>query len=297
MKEMRGLQTGWIELGLSRNPILIMLHGYPDSPLVWEFQTRFFSDRFQVVCPFVRGAGPSKPTADVRRNGLACQSLDLLQMIREVDPTGSRSIYLVGHDLGAVHAWNLAPYLGSRLKRMVIFNGLHLIQYLRRLKRPEQHLRSWYIYGMQLPWLPEMIARRFPTQIASMAYRLGRLPRDRRPQLSNDSTACVVSPLKQYRAFVREVPQVLRKSRRLAERPIAAPVLVIWGARDPFIEKISASEFESIATDVTFRIVPRGHWHFRENPDETNRMLADFFGMEFFGTAPIGTQSAGATDA
>lgn len=263
---LRGLNTGWIEQG-SGDDILFLIHGYPDPPLVWEHQIRYFSNRYQVVCPFVRGEGPSEG-GHLFRYGLAAQSLDFLQMLREIDRSQKKSIVLVGHDLGAVHAWNLAPLLGKRLKSLVIFNGCELIQYIRKLKNPRQHFRSWYIYAMQIPLLPEVITSKFPHFVSRLAYRLGGLEESKRPETSPES---IQRPLKQYRAFVRDI--VNRKT----TKPLEIPVLVVWGENDPFLENITANEFSPLAFNVTFRIVPRGHWHFRENPEETNLILESFF--------------------
>ncbi|MBI1861466.1 MAG: alpha/beta fold hydrolase [Deltaproteobacteria bacterium] len=269
-RELRGLESGWIELGEEHHPILLMIHGYPDTPLVWEYQTRHFAKSFQVICPFVRGEGPSKGSRDLRRFGVRSQSLDFLQMLKEIDPSGERPVYLVGHDLGAVHAWNLAPLIGPRLKGLVIFNGLSLLQMLQKLKSPRQHLRSWYIYGMQLPWLPGFITRRFPERLARFAYDLGQLPNEKRPEVAADSLSV---PLKQYRAFLRDM---LRQARQ-PQRPLSAPVLVVWGERDPFFNNLSVKDFEGFADNVTVRCLPKGHWVFREEPEQVNRLLENFF--------------------
>lgn len=231
---------------------------------------KYFSDRFQVVCPFVRGEGPSE-NGELSRHGLAAQTLDFLQMLCEIEKKQKRPIILMGHDLGAVHAWNLAPYLGNRLAGLVIFNGLHLRQWLQKLQRPRQHIKSWYIYAMQVPWVSPALIRRFPKTIGALAYRLGGLSPILQPGTQPDS---IIEPAKQYRAFMRDIPSLVRRP----VQTIDAPALVVWGEKDPFIENITADEFARYANDVTFRILPKGHWHFREDPEETNRILEGFFG-------------------
>ena len=153
---------------------------------------------------------------------------------------------------------------------MVIFNGLHLLQMVQKLKNPRQHLRSWYIYGMQIPWVRNQIVRQFPELVTRLAYRMGGLSEENRPETRNDSVA---TPSNQYSAFLRDLPQIYRRK----IRPIDAPVLVVWGEKDPFINSITSDEFEGYAKNVTFRFLPKGHWHFREDPNETNQILQDFF--------------------
>lgn len=265
----RGLQTGWLETAApsADAPILLCLHGYPDSPEIWDLQRRHFESRFQVVCPFARGLAPSESTRDVGRYGQQAGTLDVLQILREVDPSGRRPVALLGHDLGAVHACHLAPHLGRRLSALIIFNGMSLAQMVRRLRRPKQLTRSWYLYLFQIPGLPEWVAGRFPGTARALVARTGGSGGDV-PRVSGSFTA----PVNQYRAFLREVPRTIRRGMPR----VTCPVLVIWGRHDPFLVAPTLDEWEPISPDVTVRLLDAGHWVYRERADEVNRLLMEF---------------------
>ena len=79
--------------------------------------------------------------------------------------------------------------------------------------------------------------------------------------------------MRQYRAFLKEIPKLMRRGKK----NLKAPLLVVWGEKDPYVEGVSSHDFQGFASDVTFRFLKRGHWHFREEPDETNRVLNSFF--------------------
>lgn len=268
---LRGLETAWMEAGEQGRTILLFLHGYPDSPETWEHQVDHFSRTFHVIAPFSRGAARSEKSKSVSRYGKDSTSLDLLQMLAKINPEGDTPVVCVGHDLGAVHAWNLAPLLGRRLQALIILNGLSLSAMTGRLGGLSQHRRSWYIYGMQLPWLPEALVRFFPEPLLDFAHKVGKLPAQHRlhPQQVEN---CLEHPLNQYRAFVRDIPKV----RRSRIPRLQAPLLVIWGKEDPFLVTPDVPEWEQVAADITTRILPAGHWVHRERSVEVNRLIEKF---------------------
>jgi len=270
-REMRGLKTAWLENGSANAPILLFLHGFPDNPQIWNFQAEYFESRFHVIRPYTRGLFPFEGNPEFNRYSLDSLSLDCLEILREVDPSGQRPVYCVGHDLGAALAWNLAPFLGNRLSGMVIINGLSVPQMFRRFGNMRQQLKSFYIYLMQLPWLPEILIKSIPKTMLQMAYDRGELPQELRPKTAVSAQG-LSRMLNQYRAFSREIPKLMRR----APEKVRAPVLVIWGCRDAFLAAPTLDELEPFAASITLRILDANHWVFREMPDEVNRILENF---------------------
>ena len=172
----RGLPTGWLESGNPTGPILFCLHGFPDDPTIWDRQAEAFKNDFQILRPFARGISPSEPSSVLSRYSTKAFALDCLSILKQIDATGKRPVVLLGHDLGAAHAWQLAPLLGPRLKGLVIFNGASLPQMAKRLRSSRQILKSWYIFAMQIPWLPETVFRYGAKPMAKITQRLTPLP-------------------------------------------------------------------------------------------------------------------------
>lgn len=274
-KSVRGLETAWLEAGPVDGDILLLLHGFPDTAASWSYQTKAFKDRFHVIAPFIRGAGPSEAARAIQRYGTDGVALDILAILGEVDPRGERRIYLVGHDLGAVHAWHLARLLGQRVAAMVIINGLSLRQMLVRWRHPRQLLKSWYIFLMQLPLVPELAVRAAPRAMLSLAHGLGGLPQASRPD-AVPLRGALAGPLNQYRAFIREIP---RLTRRRSPR-LTCPVLLLWGADDAFLVPPRAAELAHDATDVTIRIIEGNHWLQREQHEAVNGLIEAFFSLK-----------------
>lgn len=269
----RGLVTAWRQAGPANAPILLCLHGFPDVPEVWSAQERFFADRFQIVAPYARGVGPSEPSPDPSRYRRDAAALDVLAILREVDPEGRRPIVLFGHDLGVVRGTHLAPLLGGRLQRAVFFNGLSLGQMARRLRRPSQVLRSWYIGAFLVPGLADSFLDKFPRTALALARRIDGSPRPTEAEALSVSQALPVA-IREYRAFAREIPGALRHN----ETKIKCPVLVLWGVRDRFLVTPTQDEWRRIAPQSEIRLLEAGHWPFREKAATVNELCDEFLG-------------------
>jgi pimeloyl-ACP methyl ester carboxylesterase len=273
----RGLKSAWIEAGPEGADLLIFLHGYPDTPECWEHQIRFFSTRYRVIAPFMRGVGESDPGDSVRRYGTVPVTLDLLEIINIVDPGQKQRIFCVGHDLGSVYAWNLAASLSDRASGLVIINGLSIGQMLKRWRYPEQLRKSWYIYLMQLPLLPEAIVRLMPGKILKLAHHLGGLEESKRPDSAKTKSA-LRHPLNQYRSFFREIPRAIANP----VTKVQCSVLVLWGSEDAFLMPPRLDELKADAEKVTVRILAGGHWLQRQVPDNVNDLINRFFGDQHY---------------
>ncbi len=269
----RKLPVHWYEGGNTEGPILFFLHGYPDGPEVWDFQTEYFAKRFHVLCPYAIGTHPStEKTPNFSRHHLNSLCLDYLQLLERVDPDHRKRVYIVAHDLAGPVAWALAGYLKKRLAKMVIINSLSLGQLRSRAKsRPSQWLHSWYIYPMLIPYLPQKISMGFASPLLKFAYFMGGLHPSKRPPLLKKGPF-ISNPMIQYRSFAKQL--LLRD---FSSPPIQSPVMVVWGQRDPFVLPPSIDELEKEARHLTVRTLSGGHWIFRENPEQMNRLLEKFF--------------------
>lgn len=266
----RGLRFGWKRTGSKSKPILLMLHGFPDTPETWTAQAEYFHKHFDIVCPHARGSFPSEPSPRLERYGQRGFALDCLQLLDTLDPSRQRGVYIVGHDLGTVYASYLASLLGKRAKALVLLNGLPLPILARRLGDPRQLVKSWYILAMQIPRLPEWLMGHFPERVLRMADRLGEVRRE--PDHSR-SREHLIDTVNQYRAFARELPAAWREG----PRRLHCPVLVLWGRHDAFLVAPTQKELIPFSENGTIRILDGNHWIHRDRSEEVNKLLNQFF--------------------
>ncbi len=268
----RGLKTAWLQYGSPEKPILLMLHGYPDSPECYRYQIDYFKKDFQVVVPYVRGCGPSESSKKIDRFRLDALATDTLDVLKHVDPSDQRKVYLLSHDMGAPLAWHLMPLLGSRLEKSVVMNGLSLRQMLRRWKFLSQHRRFWYIYLMQFPGLLENIFRVAPVSFKRWMVRLG--GRVDSLTTKNHAKTTLINPSKQYRAFMLDM---LKMGKYHPSNNCPCPLLVLWGAKDPFLNLPTRDEILMDAKKLTIRMLEGSHWMHLKKHEMINKLVFDHF--------------------
>ena len=273
--EIRGLKTAWLEAGEPGNPIVFLCHGFPDDPHAWCEQIDAFAKHYHVIAPYVRGCDRSEASDDLSRYGTSAILLDHLEILRRVQVSEKTPVAVIGHDLGAAHGIELARALGPRLAGDIVINGTDVGSFARRLAKPQQVKRSWYMGIMQLPLIPEAAVKLIPESCAWLAGELGGLKKELRETVGFERRT--LAPLNQYRAFAREIP------RQNKERParIRAPMLVLWGRDDGLLEPPAKEEWERLGLDVTIRIIVGGHWLHREHPTVVNPILTDFLASAF----------------
>jgi pimeloyl-ACP methyl ester carboxylesterase len=174
----RWVRTGEVELCVAEmgdpgRPTVVLVHGYPDSKEVWSEVAGRLAGRFHVVAYDVRGHGRSTAPRPLR-GGFTLEKLtdDFLAVVDAVSP--DEPVHLVGHDWGSVQAWEFTTVQRTE-GRIASFTSMsgpsldHLGQWIaRRVKRPTprrvgqilgQGARSWYVYLLHTPVLPELAWR------------------------------------------------------------------------------------------------------------------------------------------
>ncbi|MFF5594287.1 SDR family oxidoreductase [Streptomyces althioticus] len=285
----RWVRTGGVELcvaelGDPERPAVVLVHGYPDSKEVWSRVAPRLAERFHVVAYDVRGDGGSTAPRPLR-GGFTLEKLtdDFLAVADAVSP--HRPVHLVGHDWGSVQGWEFvtAPRARERILSFTSVSGPSLDHFghwiKSRVSRPTprraghllgQGLRSWYVYALHTPVLPELawrgpLGRYWPR----LLERMERVPGDGYPTTSLPSDAAHGAWL--YRDNVR--------SRLGDPRPDAyahVPVQLVTPLGDRFLSPRLHDGLEEWAPRLTRRTLSSGHWVPRSRPDQLATWIADF---------------------
>jgi len=266
-KMVRGLTTGWLQEGQDNPlaPILVFLHGFPDTPHMWDKQINFFSANYLVLAPYLRGVGPSEAAVQKNRYSIDSITMDILAILKEVDPDQNRKIALVAHDIGGLYGWQLARYLDHRLSHVIMVNSVSLDQMTRKLFGFRQLAKSWYIGLFQFPKIPEFILTRFWDYFKHKITQ--------RPELKGDyqlKPKDVLPAINQYRMAFKGV------LKRRPVKKIDVPVLVVWGKEDPYLEIPTSSEIQRLAKNFVIRVLDGGHWIHQKQPDRVNALIDQF---------------------
>ncbi len=273
-----GITLHVVQAGPQDGPLVILLHGFPEFWYGWRKQIDALAAQgFRVWVPDQRGYNLSdKP------EGITAYSLDelALDVIGLIDAAGVEKALLVGHDWGAAVAWWVANVYPQRLHKLVILNVPHHSVLRRTLSQSwSQRRKSWYVFAMQIPRLPEaMLSRNDFKSLAETVKNTGRpgtftdedLIKYRRAWAQAGALTAMIN---WYRAIIQRPPQ-----RALPTSPrITVPTLIIWGAQDAFLKREMAQASIELCDDGRLEMIEEAtHWVQHEEPERVNRLMSDF---------------------
>ncbi|SOB80881.1 Pimeloyl-ACP methyl ester carboxylesterase [Sphingomonas guangdongensis] len=255
--------------GDSRDPAVILLHGFPESHRTWrDVQPDLARDHF-VLAPDQRGyARSSKPP---RVEDYAADKIvaDLLAL---ADHFGLDRFTLVGHDWGGAVAWMAALQHPTRVERLVIVNAPHPLVFQRSLfDDAEQRRASQYITRFRDTSIDQgLTGKGLEAFFASGFARL--LTRavggeDKAAYLDEWSqSGAMTAMLNWYRASAIIVPAPDEDPPRPAFLdapfpPVTQPTLVIWGMGDEALRPVQLDGLAAYVPDLTIaRIEGAGHF-------------------------------------
>ncbi|QGN53264.1 alpha/beta fold hydrolase [Novosphingobium sp. Gsoil 351] len=272
-------------------PVLIFLHGFPESHRTWRHQIAHFSDRFRCIAPDQRGyRGSSKPQE------VSAYTPDKLigDVFQLADALGVGSFTIVGHDWGGAIAWGVAltGQASGRVNRAVIANAPHPTIFSKLLwLNPRQRESSQYFRAFRDPandalvhagGLGAMLLKAFGDRMVGGDDPME--PDERAALLSDwQDREAAIGMLNWYRASPMEVPPMdapFALPAGYAERPmppLTIPTLVVWAMDDLALPPENLAGMEELVTDLTVVKVPDcGHFVPWEAPAAVNAAMDAF---------------------
>ena len=132
---------------LGTGPLVVMLHGFPDFWYTWRHQMAALSERFTVAAVDLRGYNRSDKPTGVEQYAVPALIGDVGAVIRDM---GEESAVVVGHDWGALIAWQVAIHAPQLVDKLVILSVPHPVGLTRELaENPEQYANSQYARNFQ----------------------------------------------------------------------------------------------------------------------------------------------------
>ncbi|MFG3139272.1 SDR family oxidoreductase [Streptomyces sp. NPDC048211] len=279
-----GIDLCVVELGEATRPTIVLVHGYPDSKEVWTQVARQLAEQWHVVLYDVRGHGRSTAPVPLR-GGFTLEKLtdDFLAVVDAVSP--DRPVHVVGHDWGSVQAWEFATVSRTegRIASFTSMSGPSLDHFghwiKQRMSRPTprrvgqllgQGAKSWYVYMLHTPVLPELawrgpLGKRWPR----ILERLEKVPPGDYPTASLPDDAAHGAWL--YRDNVRS-----RLRRPRADAFAHVPVQLITPTGDIFLSEQLYAELDAWVPRLTRRSLPAKHWVPRTRPDQLASWIDEF---------------------
>lgn len=142
-----GVKIHYAALGDKKNPLIVMIHGFPDYWYTWRDQMAALSKDYYCVAIDQRGYNLSDKPKGVENYDMRLLVGDVIAVIKHL---GREKAIIVGHDWGGAVSWSLAMAAPQFVDKLIICNLPHLRGLNRELaNNPEQQKNSQYARNFQ----------------------------------------------------------------------------------------------------------------------------------------------------
>ena len=269
-------------------PPLLLLHGFPETHVMWRDVAPRLARRFTVVSADLRGYGRSGCPASAPDHAPYAKRAMARDVVAAMERLGFARFSVAGHDRGGRVAYRLALDHPERVERVAL---LDVVPTAAAWDRADARFAlafwPWSLLAQPAP-LPERLVAGAPEAIVDDALRGWGTPPT---AFGAEARAAYVDALRdgahvhaiceEYRAAATVDREHDETDARTGRR-IVCPVLVLWSRLGPLETWYAAAGgplalWRSWAADVQGRAVKAGHFFPEEIPEETSDELERFF--------------------
>lgn len=274
-------------------PVLVLLHGFPQTHVMWHRVARALAGRYRLLLPDLRGYGDASREpgdaghAHYSKRAMAQELIDLL------DHLGVQDFFLCGHDRGGRVAHRLALDHPARVRKLCVIDIAPTLDMYAATDFDFARAYDHWFHLIQPPPLPErMIGGCAREYLHAKLGGWGSRGLDFiEPQALAEYERCFCDPTpnalglpaavhaacEDYRASAGIDLEHDRDSRSHGQQ-IACDTLVLWGERGVvhrLFQPLALWQAQC-AGRVSGQALPAGHFIPEELPEDTARALAAF---------------------
>ncbi|MBC7547368.1 MAG: alpha/beta hydrolase [Polaromonas sp.] len=281
--------------GEAKRPALLLLHGFPQSHVMWHRVAQQLQTHYFLVMPDLRGYGDSSKTPGLPDHSNYSKRNMAHDMVAVMDALGVGEFFLCGHDRGGRVAHRLALDHAARVKKLSIIDIAPTLDMYEGTSMTAPYMdfaRAYYhwFHMLQPAPLPEIMMGSLNAETARAYLHaklggwgsagLGYIE----PQALNDYERCFCTPealhtaCEDYRASAGIDLQHDRDGRASGEQ-LQCDTLVLWGAKGVVNRLFKPLELwqSQCSANVTGQAMEAGHFIPEELPAEVAKTLAAFF--------------------
>jgi haloacetate dehalogenase len=267
---------------------VLLLHGFPQTHVMWRSVAPLLARHFAVICADLRGYGRSGCPASRSDHSPYAKRAMANDMVSVMAQLGFPRFSMAGHDRGGRVAYRLALDHPQRVERLAV---LDIVPTADTWERADKTLATaiwpWSLLAQPEP-LPERLISAAPDAVVDHALGGWGSPAN---AFGAEVRAAYIDALRD-RARVHAICEEYRAAATLdhehdladrrAGRCIACPVLVLWSGRGPlgtWYAKVGGplALWRAWANDVRGGGLDAGHFFPEEMPERTAEELSAFF--------------------
>lgn len=261
---------------------LLLLHGYPQTHMMWHRVAPRLAERFHVICPDLRGYGDSsKPTSTPNHAPYSKRAMakDMIEVMRHF---GYDEFFVVGHDRGARVTHRMALDHPDRVRKACVMDIAPTHHMFRTADQEMATAYYHWFFLIQPNGLPERMIGADPAYY--LAEKVGRWSGRQTtfaPEAMAEYLRCFSKPetihasCEDYRAAASID---LEHDEADRDRRIECPLLVLWGSQGFVGRKYQVLDvWREYAEHVQGQALQCGHFLPEETPDAVWEALQSFF--------------------
>ena len=260
-------------------PPLLLLHGNPQTHVMWHLAAPRLAEDFTVIATDLRGYGDSSKPETTRGHEPYSKRAMALDQVGVMKHFGFERFALCGHDRGGRVGYRIALDNPGVVTKLAV---LDIVPTWEAFSRADMAfgLGYWHWFFLAQPYdLPERLIAHDPEKTL---FRAG--TEMFHPTAVEEYVRCLRNPqtihaiCEDYRAAAT-IDYEHDAADRIAGRRIACPVLALWGGQGFLEEHYDVLDvWRRWAEDVRGRVLDCGHYLPEEAPEETYAELRAFFG-------------------
>jgi haloacetate dehalogenase len=275
-----GARINLVQAG--NGPPLLLLHGYPQTHVMWRKVAPQLAQHFTVIATDLRGYGDSSKPADGDNHFGYSKRAMAQDQVEVMAALGFERFMVAGHDRGARVTHRLALDHADKVTRAAV---LDIVPTLTVFDTVDQRVATAYFHWfflIQPDDFPERMIGNDPDY-----YLTSRLTR-----WGSDGGAFEDEAVKEYLRCFRDPASIhatcedyragasidLKFDREDLSKKVTCPLLVLWGGRGLVAKAYDVlAVWGERARDVRGKALDCGHFIPEELPQETFNAFRDFF--------------------
>jgi pimeloyl-ACP methyl ester carboxylesterase len=265
------------EYGDPDAPVVVALHGWPDSGRGWAKVAPLLAADHRVLVPDNRGFGRSERPVGTDNYRMTALIGDVLAIGTWA---GADRFFLAGHDFGGAVTWAMCTFAPQAVRRAVVLAAPHPMRMHSAAGDLRQLMRAFYAFLMNTgaPGEALLAAQDFGL-LEHFAFGANPAIRPEERAAYRDEWAqpgAITAMSEWYRAHY--TPDLLNPDIPLELPKAPVPVRYLHGSKDfAFVPELAESNAEFVDADYDHVLVETSHWMLHEQPEQVAELIREWF--------------------
>lgn len=279
------IQTSEVKINLvkgGKGYPLLLLHGYPQTHVMWHKIAPKLAQDFTVIIPDLRGYGDSDKPQGMTDHSNYSKRVMAQDQIEVMSQLGYEEFYLVGHDRGGRVAHRLTLDYPNKVKKLALLDIAPTYQMYTTTDREfATAYYHWFFLIQPFPFPETLIKQNINFFLTHCLHSWSKTEAAFTSEAISEYLRCFRDPkmihgtCEDYRA---SATIDLEHDQIDIHQKIQCPMLVLWGSKGVIEKKYDViKSWQKRGSNVQGKALKCGHFLPEEEPKETYQCLQEFF--------------------